>query len=453
MGLSFSVKGENINFDLEDYEIIGYSFNFSSPNSKYAKGYADERSLKITGSLSRITDTKKDVLPTIRKWAKTEYKDDSYFNWIKVTETYRESLIREITFPNAFIKHYEEVIDPNTGEGQFVLTLLQQADKDNDIIIGPLNDSFIEQLELIKAKREQKVIPLSYIYPTESDIVSVTYIIEDHAIYELSTEKSQKFVIISDNDNDYGGDQTWFLTILNKSLWNDTGCGPVAATNILFYYAQNKSFGVFLFSNAYPTEKEFITWAALNYEVYTPQSLIIKDKNGNTQSFGVWFISTISDGMVFFAKRRNIVLTPHTFDNEASSWLSAANFIIKGLEKDYPVILFVTVNEYAASLQGITAQLHYVTITRMTEKRKFAITKYSSGKEEKTDLGIVDYSLTISTWGERNEIPSLKSLWESKTALSTVASIVLKTNVFLAYYEPVSYPVNDDLVNNDYLNG
>jgi len=182
MGISLSVKGDKMEFDLIDYEIRAYEFTFSSPNSKYAKGSEDERYLSITGDISKTIENHKDILETIRDWAKIEYEDDSYYNWVKVTETYRESMIREITFPHAFIKHHHEEIDPYTGEGHFNLLLMQKVDKINDIIIDPNNEVFPSLNDLMNEYNEDTK------NSTKDDEVSKDSIIE--TVYMLPTNTS-----------------------------------------------------------------------------------------------------------------------------------------------------------------------------------------------------------------------------------------------------------------------
>jgi len=74
-------------------------------------------------------------------------------------------MIREITFPFAFIKHYEEIIDPYTGDGRFVILLMPKPDKATDIIIDPANDYF-KNLVRGKHKEEPKYEDARYLEPT-----------------------------------------------------------------------------------------------------------------------------------------------------------------------------------------------------------------------------------------------------------------------------------------------
>jgi len=129
MGLALTVEGTKVNFQLSDYEIRGYEFDYHAPHSKYAKGFEDERSLRIIGDISRTIEKNRDILELIRRWAKQEYVDESYYSYVKATYTYSEELVREIVFPDAFIKEYKETINPHTGHGTFEILLLQKFEK------------------------------------------------------------------------------------------------------------------------------------------------------------------------------------------------------------------------------------------------------------------------------------------------------------------------------------
>lgn len=139
MGIDMKVEGA-INFNLKKYEIREYGLNYLVENSKYAKGSKNTIELTVVGDISRMLEKSKSVLELIREWSKQEYKDPSYYNSVSIKHIYIEETIREITFPNAFIKEYEESINPNTGHGTFKLVFLQKYDKKEDIEILPEAD-------------------------------------------------------------------------------------------------------------------------------------------------------------------------------------------------------------------------------------------------------------------------------------------------------------------------
>jgi len=163
------VKGAFANFKLEHDEIKSYEFAYSVSDSKYAKGSKDKRELVIKGSIPRTLARNETAMKEIREWAKEKYKDPSYYSYVKVTAMYRDDVVRTITFPNAFIKSYEEEINPHSGDGIYTLTLLQKIDKRIDIIVDPFNVVHPTLSELT-AKRRDNAVATAASPPLEDDV-------------------------------------------------------------------------------------------------------------------------------------------------------------------------------------------------------------------------------------------------------------------------------------------
>jgi seryl-tRNA(Sec) selenium transferase len=138
MAMILTVKGANINIELSEYEITSFGFIYNAQNSKYAKS-GDERCLKIIGSISAMMEHNPSALTAIREWAKIGRVSEDCYTEVKVTVIYREEEVRSITLPDAFIKTYEENIDPHSGQGELTLLLMQKQDKRTDIVIDPFN--------------------------------------------------------------------------------------------------------------------------------------------------------------------------------------------------------------------------------------------------------------------------------------------------------------------------
>lgn len=139
MSIQFKVSGSSADFDLTDYEIRGFEFGYKVLDSQYAKGYEDERCLKVIGDISRTVEKSAEAMEIIRKWSVNEYENEGYYHLAKVSFTYSDKIVREITFPDAFIKEYTEEIDPYTGHGTYEILLCQKLDKRIDIIVDPFN--------------------------------------------------------------------------------------------------------------------------------------------------------------------------------------------------------------------------------------------------------------------------------------------------------------------------
>ncbi|MCL2593223.1 MAG: hypothetical protein FWD82_07635, partial [Defluviitaleaceae bacterium] len=261
-------------------------------------------------------------------------------------------------------------------------------------------------------------------------------------------------------ESDYGGDQFWYrnndffigstLTPETRQRMDFTGCGSIAATNIIYYYAQNfneafaqrvtkrsRILGTPTFESVSvnPNREEFINFAVDIYNNYTKQTFLVPYSVlrgvvravsfGNVQlpetpGLGIWYISTICDGIVSFARERGVSLRSHTMQNPVNilqnpinSVRDAANFIIKGLENNLPVVLLVTFNDYIREFpKGSMVETHFVTITSIKKKTTIERTIFDNGGiTERVLDSEEDYELVISNWGERQIIPSLKEMW------------------------------------------
>ena len=156
MGFIFEVKGGHINLKLENYEVQGYEFSYSVPDSKYAKGHKDQRELIIRGSISETLTKSPEAMAQIRKWSDMEYEDMSYYHQVRITHIHGDKIIREVYFPHAFIKHYKEIIDPYKGDGTYIIRLWQKLDRRIEIEIGPFNEVHPKLSEVWAAQTQKK---------------------------------------------------------------------------------------------------------------------------------------------------------------------------------------------------------------------------------------------------------------------------------------------------------
>ena len=158
MGFRFEVSGGQINFNITEFGVIrGCEFEYSVPDSKYAKGHKDNRALIVKGSIARTLSEHPDVLEQVRKWAKIQYKDrDTYYHRAKITVFHGDTEVREITFPDSFVKGFKEEIDPHTGDGIYTLMLMQKLDKCIDIVIEPFNEKHKSLSQLMKESSQRR---------------------------------------------------------------------------------------------------------------------------------------------------------------------------------------------------------------------------------------------------------------------------------------------------------
>ena len=140
MGITLSLTGKT-NVDLTHQEVLGYGFEYKVTDAKYAKGHYDYRALELKLSISQILTNNPSALDELREWVSTRFADDpeTYHHKVKLVHTHREETIREIIFPDAFVKACTEDIDPFTGQGTMTITLHQKYDKRIAISIEPFN--------------------------------------------------------------------------------------------------------------------------------------------------------------------------------------------------------------------------------------------------------------------------------------------------------------------------
>ena len=231
----------------------------------------------------------------------------------------------------------------------------------------------------------------------------------------------------------YGGNQDWFE---DENMQN-TGCGSIAAANVLFYYGREWVDDNIVFAGV-PTFEEFIRVASVIYNRFIRQSFsrTLTPLFGRGNTWGVWFMSTFARGLVESALVgseiiNGIKLGSQTINNSSASYDQAVNFIKTALQQDNPVVLLVTGNDYIAQgfdeIAGediLMVEVHFVTITSMTEIRQIRITETVPGGIEvnRSVRPIEDYELRTSDWGVRRHIPSLKRMWEANTTFDETLS-------------------------------
>ena len=127
MGTKMKVESNYINFELNEKEITGYKLVLETKNAKYAKSNDTYRTLAITEDVQRIVTNNELIYKMIKDWTKIRYgMSADFYVKVTVTQVFVDEVFREIVFPNAYMRDFTETINPNTGEGSFVITLLQK---------------------------------------------------------------------------------------------------------------------------------------------------------------------------------------------------------------------------------------------------------------------------------------------------------------------------------------
>lgn len=137
MGTKVEVESGSVNLKLNENEIIGYKLVLETKNSKYAKSNDTYQILIIVGDVQRIMTKNESNYKKIKDWSKIRYgTSDDFYVKVTVTQVFREKVLREIVFSNAYMRDFTENLNPHSGEGYFRITLMQKIDKTEDIILN-----------------------------------------------------------------------------------------------------------------------------------------------------------------------------------------------------------------------------------------------------------------------------------------------------------------------------
>lgn len=157
---------------------------------------------------------------------------------------------------------------------------------------------------------------------------------------------TDKFVPIVDSKGKtwYGGSQDWYT----DSGRRNNGCGPVAASNILYYMSKSDSKYKKLYPYSALSYTNFLSFMNIIYDYVNPSAL------GKT-SFASW-----ASDVVRYASDNGVTLT-RNFSYAYLPKSQCADFIKKGLNLDKPV---GSLNLAAPLGSGQVEAWHWVTITK-----------------------------------------------------------------------------------------
>ena len=151
----------------------------------------------------------------IKDWIKIRYgMSADFYVKVTVTQVFMDEVFREIVFPNAYMRDFTETINPNTGEGSFVITLLQKIDKVGDIVFQPFDEEFRkdevnyeETLDSVKfmsteaINEEQGEIAGDYYYIGSEDYYNNMKNNGTNNLLKGTLDHVNNFLIISANSN------------------------------------------------------------------------------------------------------------------------------------------------------------------------------------------------------------------------------------------------------------
>ena len=512
MGLELKITHGKKEINLTDFTIVDFNHMVDDIKGRNEFLARNIQSLEIFGCYSLFN--KNDESMNVFKfecWAKKTAHDKSVYRKVKLTlKDNNDEIYNEIKFKKGFVVKFSEGYNSEKGMIEFYALIREFNDEilaqDGKSVKGAKGSSTTDapSTSTIGSGDGEDVGNTGVLGYTSTNGKEETKEfsnpllqskIVDGDTYALVREsKANEFVTFYgdtsyNKGSSYGGDQGWYndstLTSDPSKTRMDTGCGSIALSNILLYYAQNYSKnnrnGIF-YNLIKDKNGKAITPNTITTQEFTEFAEGIYKEIGQTFPIlnlnkGVWFIEAITGAIKRYCEVNNVQIYSKEYDNSElmsikvggggmyqftqadvdralqKSFEKAVQFIEAGLKEDYPVVLFVRFNNYARYLgktTNVTDYLHYVLITKSVRKMRVYGYPDPSGHTNFTiDTSIPseleDCSLVISTWGKRNEIISFRSLWED-----SYQTMLLKPDeqfygkiicsVCLAYY-PVGYAI------------
>lgn len=185
--------------------------------------------------------------------------------------------------------------------------------------------------------------------------------------YRLEKEAEGQFVPVPFNGSySYGGDQAWYLS----SAGNNAGCGPVAASNIMYYMADSDS----------KYEKLF-PYNSLAYANFLDLMEEMFDRM-NPLPAGEWIIGHFANDVWTYAFYNNYNSLNYITTICNNNLNACKTTIMNGLSGDHPVAC-LNANTTPLMIQEHYFDYHWVTIT-----------KYYQGAYDQRWIA-------VSSWGER----------------------------------------------------
>lgn len=185
----------------------------------------------------------------------------------------------------------------------------------------------------------------------------------------------------------YGGDQGWY----SQEWQRNSGCGPVAAANLLAHLA--------LSDEKYSALYEYDDLSEKNYTKFMEEVIqTVSPLRIGTLSIGIPSLSSFVKKVEKFAKSKGVELKGQWAENRYGNYDQAVEYIKTGLSADSPVALIIHWNsKWMRDDQLSKFQYHWVTITRI---------HYNEDEDA--------YYVTVSSWGKGYTL-NFKDIWTSST--------------------------------------
>ncbi|WP_270168990.1 membrane-associated protease 1 [Paenibacillus sp. SYP-B4298] len=133
MGFVLKVEGsEAIELGMDNIKTVAYKTD--TPNDSNARSTDVGTTLQITGKIITATDGDgADDTKKLALWSLVPAEKADCYRKVTVDVIAADQVVRQITFPNAFIVDYTERFGDTEGVGEFSLLLKQKKDKTEQI--------------------------------------------------------------------------------------------------------------------------------------------------------------------------------------------------------------------------------------------------------------------------------------------------------------------------------
>lgn len=136
--MAYKVKAEGANaFELTQETVETVDFTTNIPLDSNARAKDTGATIVITGKIRTAADGDlTDSTLKAAKWSLVPAERAEAYQKVTVTAIAAGQIVREITYPDAFVIAYSEHFDDETGVGTFTLILRQKKDKLDQIKVA-----------------------------------------------------------------------------------------------------------------------------------------------------------------------------------------------------------------------------------------------------------------------------------------------------------------------------
>ncbi|GAB2022771.1 hypothetical protein RyT2_18450 [Pseudolactococcus yaeyamensis] len=134
MGFKLVVEGGPEKIEFSEEQLTGVKFVMDTPEDSNARSTDVGTTLIVKGKILTATAGEKTNGPLqLAKWSVVPVEQADTYRSVAVGVVNAGQVVREFTFPNAFVVDYTESFGDTEGIGEFILKIKQKKDKNKDV--------------------------------------------------------------------------------------------------------------------------------------------------------------------------------------------------------------------------------------------------------------------------------------------------------------------------------